>query len=187
MARQKTQSPTGTEVSPEERALFRRHVGDTRPLELDVHPPPRRRPPPRARFARRDAQAVLEESLSHDLEEAESHNGDGLSWHHPSVGRRTLRRLARGGYSVQAAIDLHGMTVVEARTALAAFLAECRERGWTCVRVVHGKGRGSGERGPVLKLKVNRWLRQWDGVLAFVSARQVDGGTGACYVLLRRS
>jgi DNA-nicking Smr family endonuclease len=39
----------------------------------------------------------------------------------------------------------------------------------------------------VLKRKVDHWLRQWDGILAFVSARQADGGTGAVYVLLRRS
>ncbi|MGI9199762.1 MAG: Smr/MutS family protein, partial [Woeseiaceae bacterium] len=32
-----------------------------------------------------------------------------------------------------------------------------------------------------------RWLRKWDVVLAFVSARQVDGGTGAVYVLLREA
>ncbi|TDJ10252.1 MAG: DNA mismatch repair protein MutS, partial [Gammaproteobacteria bacterium] len=49
------------------------------------------------------------------------------------------------------------------------------------------KGLGSGERGPVLKRKVDTWLRQWNTVLAFVSARQVDGGTGAVYVLLRKS
>jgi DNA-nicking Smr family endonuclease len=34
---------------------------------------------------------------------------------------------------------------------------------------------------------VNVWLRQREEVLAFCSARSVDGGTGALYVLLRRS
>ncbi|NNE60693.1 MAG: DNA mismatch repair protein MutS, partial [Woeseia sp.] len=34
--------------------------------------------------------------------------------------------------------------------------------------------------------RVNRWLRRWREILAFVSARQVDGGSGAVYVLLRR-
>ena len=53
--------------------------------------------------------------------------------------------------------------------------------------VVHGKGRGSGERGPVLKPSVNGWLRRWDNVLAFVSTPQVHGGTGAVFVLLRGS
>ena len=62
-----------------------------------------------------------------------------------------------------------------------------RDAGVLDVRIVHGKGRGSGQRGPVLKQKVNRWLRQWDTVLAFVSTRQVHGGTGALYVLLRQT
>lgn len=54
------------------------------------------------------------------------------------------------------------------------------------MRIVHGKGNGSRHRGPVLKQKLNYWLRQRDEVLAFCSARPVDGGTGAVYVLLRR-
>ena len=79
-----------------------------------------------------------------------------------------------------------GMTVAEARPRLADFIDYSLKQGLTCVRIVHGKGLGSGHRGPVLKNAVNRWLRKWDSVLAFVSARQVDGGTGAVYVLLDR-
>jgi DNA-nicking Smr family endonuclease len=56
--------------------------------------------------------------------------------------------------------------------------------GNRCVRVIHGKGRGSGQRGPVLKSAVNRWLRRHGNVRAFCSARRNDGGTGALYVLL---
>lgn len=161
-------------------------MAEARPLSIDVVPPVRPKRKPLARFTRDDERQVLSDSLAFDLEHAESANGDGLRFRRPSVGRRTMRRLARGGFSLQAEADLHGMTAAEARDALRAFLDDCQERGYTCVRVVHGKGRGSGARGPVLKRKVDRWLRQWDGVLAFVSARQVDGGTGAVYVLLRR-
>jgi DNA-nicking Smr family endonuclease len=88
---------------------------------------------------------------------------------------------------VAAELDLHGMTSELARSALREFMAECRRRDHRCVRIIHGKGRGSSNRGPVLKGKVNRWLRQRDDVLAFCSARPVDGGTGALYVLLRHS
>jgi len=103
------------------------------------------------------------------------------------VGRRTMRKLARGKYAVQAEIDLHGMTVAEAKPRLADFIDYSVKQGLTCVRIVHGKGLGSGHRGPVLKSAVSRWLRKWESVLAFVSARQVDGGTGAVYVLLQQS
>jgi DNA-nicking Smr family endonuclease len=37
----------------------------------------------------------------------------------------------------------------------------------------------------VLKNIVNRWLQHIDAVLAFASARSVDGGSGAVYVLLK--
>ena len=79
------------------------------------------------------------------------------------------------------------MTQDEARDYLRDFIDKASASGKTCVRVVHGKGLGSGLRGPVLKKSVNRWLRRWDPVLAFVSTPQVDGGTGAVYVLLRKS
>jgi len=52
------------------------------------------------------------------------------------------------------------------------------------VRIVHGKGLRSGHRGPVLKAAVSAVLRRTGAVLAYVSARPVDGGTGAVYVLL---
>lgn len=173
-------------TTEDERSLFRELMAGARPLKIDVVPPPRPKRKPLARSRREDERQVLAESLDFDLEHAESHNGDGLRFQRPSIGRKTMRRLARGGFSLQAETDLHGMTVAEARTALRDFLDDSIARGHTCVRVVHGKGRGSGTRGPVLKRKVDHWLRQWDGVLAFVSARQVDGGTGAVYVLLKK-
>jgi DNA-nicking Smr family endonuclease len=52
------------------------------------------------------------------------------------------------------------------------------------VRIIHGKGKGSGPRGPVIKTAVNMILRKTAPVLAFTSARRIDGGTGAINVLL---
>ena len=173
-------------MSDDDNELFRRMMRDAKPLRSDPRvATPKKKPLPRARFTRADEQKALRESLDADIETIESANGDGLRYHRTHVGRRTMRRLARGKYAVQAEIDLHGMTVAEARPRLADFVDYSVKQGLTCVRVVHGKGLGSGQRGPVLKNAVNRWLRKWDTVLAFVSARQVDGGTGAIYVLLR--
>jgi len=53
------------------------------------------------------------------------------------------------------------------------------------VRIIHGKGYRSGARGPVLKAALNLWLRRHTDIMAFVSARAIDGGAGAVYVLLR--
>lgn len=171
----------------DESSLFHRSMGDAKPLQQDkLAPDYKPKPRPRARFSRADEHATLKESLAADIEEIETGAGESLHFNRPSVGRQTMRKLARGNFSVQNEIDLHGLTVAEAKSALREFVSESCYRGHTCVRVIHGKGLGSGERGPVLKSKVNHWLRRWDEVLAFVSTRQVHGGTGAVYVLLRK-
>jgi DNA-nicking Smr family endonuclease len=173
-------------VSDDDTDLFRRTMSDAKPLRSEARiEPPARKPKPRARFTRADEKEALRESLQGDLDTMESSNAESMRYHRQSVGRRTMRKLARGKYSVQDEIDLHGMTVDEAKPRLVDFIDNSVRKGHLCVRVVHGKGLGSGDRGPVLKSAVNRWLRKWDSVLAFVSARQVDGGTGAIYVLLQ--
>jgi DNA-nicking Smr family endonuclease len=85
---------------------------------------------------------------------------------------------------VQREIDLHGLSAAEAKQALRSFLVAALEQQVGCVRVIHGKGLRSGPRGPVLKSAVSGVLRRSDAVLAYVSARPADGGTGALYVLL---
>ena len=79
------------------------------------------------------------------------------------------------------------MNAVAASQHLSAFLGYAVSRELRCVRIIHGKGLRSGQRGPVLKNAVNAQLRRTDAVLAFASARPVDGGTGATLVLLSRT
>jgi DNA-nicking Smr family endonuclease len=165
--------------------LFREAVRDVKPLAYD--PPakePARRPPPRARFTRAHRRAVLQESLYTDVDDREAASGEELVFARDGIQKTVLRKLRRGQYRVQAEIDLHGLTVPEAKEALRTFLASALERHFRCVRIVHGKGLRSGHRGPVLKGAVSSVLRRVGPVLAYVSARQVDGGTGALYVLL---
>ncbi|MFQ5635715.1 MAG: Smr/MutS family protein [Gammaproteobacteria bacterium] len=168
----------------DETALFRESVGDVRPVTGGRRLPDRPRPSPDARFSREDDRAALEESLVGGPEPLEIETGEELIFHRPQVTRRALRKLRRGQFAIQEEIDLHGMTGDEARLALRDFIRECRDRRLVCVRVIHGKGLGSGPRGPVLKAGVNRWLSRWDEVAAFCSARPRHGGTGAIYVLL---
>jgi DNA-nicking Smr family endonuclease len=165
---------------------FRRAVEGAKPLRHEPRAPEEKaRPKPQARFTKADERNVLAESLEDDIDTIEHGYGAALRFQRQHVGRRTMRKLQRGGYSVQDEIDLHGMTLEEAKPALSDFINYSASQGKYCVRVVHGKGLGSGHRGPVLKNAVNRWLRKWDCVLAFASTRQVDGGTGAVYVLLQ--
>jgi DNA-nicking Smr family endonuclease len=171
-------------IKDEDRALFRAALRGVSPLKQTKRPlePARRRP--RAASRRADEARVLAESLALDAHDLDVETGDELGYRRAGVSESVLRRLRRGEYAIRDELDLHGMTQDEARTALAAFLAESLLNGRRCVRVIHGKGLGSGHRGPVLKSAVNRWLRRHAAVAAFCSARRNDGGTGALYVLL---
>jgi DNA-nicking Smr family endonuclease len=117
---------------------------------------------------------------------ADAVTGEGtLSFQRAGVRTQSMRRLRRGLYPVEGELDLHGLSQTAARQQLADFIVHSRDSGCRCVRIVHGKGYRSGARGPVLKMAVNLWLRRHMDVMAFVSARAIDGGSGAVYVLLR--
>jgi DNA-nicking Smr family endonuclease len=159
-------------------------MNGVRPLPPCKRVPARPAPGAVARFARADAGQVLRESLLPPEDPAVLDSGAELSFRRAGVREEVLRRLRRGGFAVAAEADLHGLGRHAAHAALREFIAESVAQGAGCVRVIHGKGRGSGPRGPVLKHVVNHWLRRMEDVVAFATARPVDGGTGAVYVLL---
>ena len=162
-------------------------VGPVQPVRARRRVPLRKPPPPpRARVARADERAVLEESLAHHPAELGLETGEELRFRRPHVPLRVLKDLARGRYAVQDELDLHGLTAREAQVMLREFMSDVLVHGHRCVRIVHGKGLRSGPGGPVLKARLNKWLPQWDQVLAFTTAPARDGGTGAIYVLLAR-
>lgn len=162
-------------------ALFRAEIEGVEPLQHDQTEPYHARPAPipRARPVEDDDDDLCL------LAESEVETREYLLFARPGLQRRVLQELQRGHIEPGLELDLHGLTIVFARRALREFLAECRHRHIRCARIVHGKGYGSEQRQPVLKCKVNYWLRLRDDVLAFCSAPRRDGGTGAVYVLMR--
>ncbi|MCP5418902.1 MAG: Smr/MutS family protein [Gammaproteobacteria bacterium] len=171
---------------PEDSQLFRQQVGPVKRLRHDRAEPFRAKPAPVPLSTQADERQVLIDMVSNYFEPADLDTGDELYFSRAGLQHGVLRKLRRGQFRVSATLDLHGMTVAVARQAFLAFLHDCRRNSMTCVRIIHGKGKGSHHKGPVLKSKVNHWLRQREEVLAFCSARPVDGGTGAVYVLLKR-
>ena len=111
--------------------------------------------------------------------------GDALLFRRAAVSEAVFRQLRRAHYRVDAEIDLHGLTAVMVVPALRSFLADALHHDARVARVIHGKGLRSGNRGPVLKLVASNYLRRVGAVLAFASAREVDGGSGAMLVLLK--
>lgn len=133
----------------------------------------------------RDEKEALAASLSDGVDfESLLDTDASLSYLREGLAPNTLKKLRRGDWAVQAHLDLHGLTRDAARDAVAAYLRDGQKHGLRCVRIVHGKGLGSKNREPVLKVKLRGWLMQSAAVLAYVQARAADGGAGAVLVLL---
>jgi DNA-nicking Smr family endonuclease len=113
-------------------------------------------------------------------------SGDELLYLKHGHSPRLLKRLRRGEYSVQDEIDLHHLRAVAAAELLRTFLADSQRAGYRCIKIIHGKGLRSGQRGPVLKALTAHLLRRRADVIAFASARANQGGSGATLVLLAR-
>lgn len=102
------------------------------------------------------------------------------------VQDNVFRKLRQGKYTLEARLDLHHQTVEQARNLVFQFVLDCREHDLRCALITHGKGEGR-ELPARLKSCVAHWLPQMDEVLAFHSAEPQHGGTGATYILLRKS
>jgi len=167
-------------------ALFKEAMLGVKPLKCDKVLLAKPRPDAFPKQRHLDEALVREDMLSEPYDSAEMETGEELLFVRSGVQRSVLVKLRRGYFSVTAELDMHGMIVRVARVEVASFLRECQNRDVRCARIVHGKGYGSWQKQPVLKIQLNKWLRQRDEVLAFCSARPVDGGTGAVYVLIKR-
>ena len=169
-------------------SLFREAIGanrgKVRELPAAAPPPAAPKPKPSAKMARRDEDAARQEFR--DVVIAALESGDVLSYRRDEISPMLLKRLARGEYAAQEELDLHGLPARTAETLLREFLRDCRTHGLGCVRIVHGKGRNSEERLPVLKNLVDRVLRHRADVLAFHSPPAAQGGSGAVLVLLEK-
>jgi DNA-nicking Smr family endonuclease len=109
---------------------------------------------------------------------------------------KAFGKMTRGKLAPDARIDLHGLTLAEAHPELVRFLLNAHASGARLVLVITGKGsRAVSDHGPipqrqgVLRHQVPLWLRQaplGPVVLQVAEAHLKHGGSGACYVYLRR-
>lgn len=174
-----------TPIDDDDARLFREAIGDVRTFEPVPAPPAAAKPKPYARMLEADEAAVPGELLAMDFDPGMLEVGEELSYLRDGYPPKLLRQLKRGQFSVQDDIDLHQMNAAAAQATIVEFLAEAHHNGLRCVRIVHGKGLRSKAAGPVLKALTDRMLRRRDDVIAFASARPMQGGTGAVVVLLK--
>ncbi|MDR3326019.1 MAG: Smr/MutS family protein [Rhodospirillaceae bacterium] len=107
--------------------------------------------------------------------------------HVPGLDKSTASRFINGLIDIDATIDLHGLTIPMAHTALFQFIINSIDFGRRCLLVITGKG--NHERSGVLKIEVPKWLDESNlrsKILAFTLAKSKHGGSGAFYVLLKR-
>ncbi|WGZ91451.1 MAG: Smr/MutS family protein [Candidatus Thiocaldithrix dubininis] len=174
-------------MSAEDFALFRESMQEVLPLKpTNQAQHDTAKPPPIPFKSIEDEQQVIIDMLSDAYDPIEIQPGDMLSYVQPGIQTRIFKKLKSGHYRVASELDLHGLNALQAKQLLLEFIHHAHPGMGECVRIIHGKGNRSNHRGPVIKTKINHWLRQHNRVLAFHSARPVDGGTGAIYVLLRR-
>ena len=167
---------------------FRRAMAGVAARAASDRLPPQSRPPStRPLQSEEDERAVLAELLVGPYEPEAIEAADLLAYRAPGLQDSVWRKLRRGSFRIGAELDLHGLNRAAAQQAVAVFLADCQNQGRRCLRIIHGKGRGSPNTGPVIKALLDGWLRRRKDVLAFCSARPHDGGTGAVYVLLSAS
>ena len=112
-----------------------------------------------------------------------------LDFKRPGIQHGVYKKLRMGRYDIEARLDLHRMTVKQARDEVKQFIDEASKLGLRTLLILHGKGQRKveKEKTAVLKGYVNHWLQQLEMVQAFHSAQPVHGGTGAVYVLLRKN
>ncbi len=123
--------------------------------------------------------------------------GDHSPGRAPGLDRKTSLKLKKGKIEIDYKLDLHGLTQIEAKQALQKAILRAWEQRLRLILVITGKGLrhpksdgfndnvGTG----ILRRSVPKWLEETplsNFVLAFASAQQIHGGTGALYVLLRR-
>lgn len=177
----------------EDKQLFEQEMKDVRPLKSAAAPAAPRRSrdkvEPGVAYRRSAAQRPSDGDgnfLTTGFVEF-VHPQEVLSFKRGGIQNGVFLKLQHGGYPVEATLDLHLMSLEEAREQVFAFIRDCDRYEVRTALINHGKGSRSKENQAMIKSYVARWLPQLPEVMAFHSAQGFHGGTGAVYVLLRKS
>lgn len=176
-------------MSDEDKALFRDQMRSVKPLN-EKTPRVKTASSPRPELPVRKKKMAPEPQqknyfLSDYISETVLSN-TVLSYATPSISNKRLKELKNGQIYWEARIDLHGFKTEAARDALSQFIHNQSQNNKRCLLIIHGKGGHLGAP-PIIKNLINRWLPQFDEVLAFHTALPKDGGHGAVYVLLKKN
>lgn len=135
------------------------------------------------------ARAQLRSLVTEGLRFETIDDGERLEGRRISVDPREIRRLRKGMYAVDGKLDLHGMSLEEARDAVTTFVKRRQSEGDRVIAIIPGRGSHSPRGIGVLRGEIGAWLsdgRAARHVAAFATAPDDMGGAGALLVLLAR-
>lgn len=112
---------------------------------------------------------------------------DAVGYKRPGVQDGVYRKLRLGRYDIEARLDLHQMRLEQAEREIRRFIQDCLAHSIRTVLILPGKGDRSLTAPAILKSHLVHWLPEYEAVQAFHTAQPQHGGTGAFYVLLRKS
>lgn len=170
--------------------LFREMMSDVAPIEQDtVEDQAGPQQPTDAQLARQYAAQKLAHSDPEylSLDYATMVRPDAvMAYKRDGVQDGVFRKLRLGKYDINARLDLHKMSLEKARDEILRFLKQCQRMDVRTVIIVHGKGERSNPPA-MMKSYVCQWLQQISDVLCFHSALRHQGGSGALYVMIKKS
>lgn len=169
--------------------LFQQMMGDVKPIEQDTTIKKKERVLTEAHLARRQAAVSLAEEQQEylTLDNAPMVQPDDiLEYKKDGVQDGVFRKLRLGKYPITAKLDLHRRTLEQARDDVVSFLRQAQRLDTRSVLIVHGKGHQSNPPA-LMKSYLAAWLEQISDVMCFHSAQPFHGGSGAVYVLIKKS
>lgn len=171
-------------MEPEDKSLFLEAMGEVTPLKncenqywLKQQKTPVRSPPDLSQ---------LDNFLTTDFLEIVPLDTP-LEYKQEGVQQGVLNKLRLGKYSQQASLNLLRQPVEQCRQMLFSYIQQARKEGLRNVLIIHGKGREDKSHPNIIRSFLARWLTEFDDVQAFCSALPHHGGSGACYVALKKS
>lgn len=177
-------------MQDDELASFYAEVADAKPLNIAQRADTSTATQPTPGQLRRRQQAALELGL--DINHLSSDPPmlvgphDPLEFRRDGVQTQVFRKLKQGAYTLETRLDLHRLYVEQAREAVFDFIHDCIAHDVRTALILHGKGERSATPAK-LKNCVAHWLKHLEPVQAYCSAQPQHGGTGAVYIMLRKS
>lgn len=172
-------------MTPDEKALFLNAMDDVKPLKPSstvVHL--------KSSFPNVTPHRVQEPELDNflitgflDLVSCDT----PLEFKREGIQQGVVDKLRQGKYVLDASLNLLRQPIETCRQNLFAFMLRAQQDNLRNLLIIHGKSRHDKSHANVVRSYLFRWLQQFDAVQACCVAQPFHGGTGACYVSLRKS